>query len=199
MDWIIAAIVGVGIGALGLGLAQQRLGPDGRQYSSEGLRQRFGSAISISADGVDRKLQDDALTGIHRSPLVRVIAVGEVQSSDGATVECISLELREGGGIGLLRGYAAEASSGPRPAGATPTDPTPSIADDLGTTYRVTMPSWTGDDRATEMVFRFAPTPPVEARRIFISAPRTPPLSSRWMVAAARWVFEVDLVPHSPG
>lgn len=161
MDPIIAGIVGAAIGAVGVWLIERQRAPHGVvRYWGGGRRRPWQRpAIPPSADEIERlQLNQDPLIVTDRSPLVRVIGVGEAQSADGVTVECVSLELRESGGRGLLRTHAAGGLHGPWPEGRVPTNPTPRLEDDLGTAYEVTMPGWTGGDRDAEMVFRFAPT-----------------------------------------
>jgi hypothetical protein len=46
------------------------------------------------------QLRSDPLLLIDRSPLSRVVAVGQTQTGDGTTVECIALEFRHDAGRG---------------------------------------------------------------------------------------------------
>ncbi len=141
------------------------------------------------------QLRQDPLLLIDRSPLVGLVGVGQSQSGDGVTIICVVIELREGGGRGLLRTLAPTGGlHGPRPEGAAPVDPVPRLEDDRGTAYTVTMPSWTSGDCSADMLFRFAPAPPAAARRLVVRVPRTPPYA---LPAAGpndgSWVFEVAL------
>ena len=141
------------------------------------------------------QLRQDPLLLIDRSPLDRVIGVGQAQTSDGVTVECVAIELRGAGGRGLLRTLTPQGHLFSLAAeGAKPTDPVPRLEDDLGTSYTVTMPQWTGGDYTSEMLFRFAPVPPADARRLIIRAPRSYPYGpSRADATDQWWVFDVDL------
>ena len=124
------------------------------------------------------QLRNDPLLLIDRSPLVRVVGGGETQTADGVTIECISVEVRESGCRALLRAVTPRGGlHGPWRAGSPPVDHVPRVEDDLGTAYTVTMPGWTGGERASELLFRFAPPPPVTARRIVIRAPKAPPFA----------------------
>jgi hypothetical protein len=140
-------------------------------------------------------LRNDPLLLIDRSPLSRVVGVGQTQTRDGATVEYIAIELRHAGGRGLLRSMTPGGRQfGPESVGAHPINPVPRLEDDLGTAYAVTMPQWTGDERNSEMLFRFAPVPPAEARRLVIRAPRAWPYGpASGASTEVWWSFEVDL------
>jgi len=104
---------------------------------------------------------------IARSPLSRVIGVGAVQTSDGTTIECISVELREAGGRGLVRVHSSKGyRRPPRNPPDRPRDPAPPrLRDDLDTNYAVGWNSWGGGgggDDFSEFTggFWFAPAAP---------------------------------------
>lgn len=141
------------------------------------------------------QLRNDPLLLVDRSPLVRVIGGGETQSADGVTIECISVEVRQSGCRALLRAVAPEGGlHGPWRVGSPPVDHVPSVEDDLGTAYTVTMPGWIGGDRAAELLFRFAPSPPVSAPRLVIRAPKAPPFALPAIEPRGDfWTFELAL------
>lgn len=145
-------------------------------------------------DEMDRMLlRQDPLILIDRSPLVRVIGVGQSQSADGATIECVSIEVREAGCRGLLRTLAPGGGlHGPWSPDTAAVSRIPRVEDDLGTSYTVTMPGWIGGDREAELLFRFAPSPPATAHGLVIRAPKVPPFA---LPAAERseefWTFEI--------
>ena len=135
---------------------------------------------------------------IERSPLSRVIGVGATQTSDGITIECISIELRGAGGRGFLRVHSTDvfrASVGMHDRPREPASPT--IQDDLGTDYTV---AWSarggsGGDDYSEVTaeFVFVPTPPSGANRLEVSIPRLDPSGHPQDPKLTPWVFGVPL------
>lgn len=197
MELIVAGLVGAAIGAAVIWLTgRRRAGGAGTFRFTDQQRPRPTWPKPPSRDEVERmQLRQDPLLLVDRSPLARAIGVGQSQTGDGVTVECVVIEVRESGGRGLLRTLAPDGRLfGPWPEGAAPMDPVPRLEDDVGTVYTVTMPQWTGGDYTAEMLFRFAPAPPVGARQLVIRAPRTPPFAQPSAVSTdGSWVFEVDL------
>lgn len=134
-----------------------------------------------------------------RSLLSRVIGVGAVQTSDGTTIEFISVELREAGGRGLVRVLSSKRYRPPQNPPDRARDPArPSMQDDLGTDYAVGWSSWGGgggrDDYSEFMgEFWFAPAPPVAAGRLTVSIPQLDPSGSQPGPELPPWVFVVPL------
>lgn len=138
------------------------------------------------------------LLSIERSALSRVVGVGATQTSDGITVEFISVELRESGGRGFLRVHSREGFRvQPNPL-EQPSEPEPpSVQDDLGTDYVV---SWSarsgsgdGDYREATAEFLFAPIPPEGAGRLRVSIPRSDSFGDRRDPQKEPWVFDIAL------
>ena len=162
-----------------------------------GLRR---ARIQPSSDELEQMLRAyDLLSLIARSPLSRVIGVGAAQIFDGITVECISIELREAGGRGLVRVHS---SQGYRPPQNPPNwlgEPAPpNMHDDLGTEYAVGWSSWGGGgggDDHSEFTgeFWFVPVPPVAAGRLAVSIPQLDPSGGAPEQEGPPWLFDVPL------
>ena len=194
---IVAALLVGGVVAL---LAEQAFRASGRH----GLHFR---SFMTTAPAADQPSPEEFEAMLHsynlfqameRSPLSRVIGVGAVQSSDGITVEFISVELREAGGRGVVRFHS---SQGYRPSMGPPGSPRepapPTIQDGVGTRYSV---AWSsrgasggGDYSEATAEFVFAPAPPPGPHQLEISVPRLDPPGDRRRPASAPWVFELPL------
>ena len=197
---IVAALLVGGIAAL---LAERAFHASGRSGLHLRPLRSIGrltrAAVQPSAEEFEATLHGYHLfMSIERSALCRVIGVGAAQTTEGITVEFISVELRQSGGRGFLRVHSAQgfrAQSNPleRPRGPAP----PSVKDDLGTDYAV---SWSvrsgsgGDDYSEATAeFLFAPIPPEGARRLEVSIPRWDSFGDRHEPELAPWVFDVPL------
>lgn len=197
---IVAALLVGGIAAL---LAERAFHASGRSglhlrpLRSTGRLTR--AAVQPSAEEFEATLRGYHLfMSIERSALCRVIGVGAAQTTEGITVEFISVELRQSGGRGFLRVHSG---AGYRPRWSPPEprrEPAPpNIQDDLGTDYTV---GWSsrgggGSDDYSEVTaeFLFAPTPPLGARRLEVSIPRLDPSGDWHEPVSASWVFDVPL------
>jgi hypothetical protein len=197
MELIVAGLVGAAVGAAVVWLTGRRRRGMGASYRFTD-KSRPWPSWPKSPNPEEReqmKLRQDPLLLIDRSPLRRVVGVGQTLTADGATVECIAIELRDDGGRGLLRSMTPGGRHiGTESVGQQPIDPVPRLEDDLGTAYAVTMPQWRGDEYSSEMLFRFTPVPPAEARQLVIRAPRAWPYGpSNGASTEDWWSFEVDL------
>lgn len=161
---------------------------------------RKWAGVQPSPEDVQEMLRGyNLFVSIARGPLSRVIGVGAEQTSDGTTVEFISVELRKAGGRGLVRVHSSKGYGPPRNPPDRPSSPSPpSIQDDLGTDYAVGWSSWGGsggDDDHSEFTaeFWFAPAPPSGARRLEVSIPQLDPSGVRQESELPPWVFDVPL------
>ncbi len=163
-----------------------------------GLRR---ARIQPSSDELEQMLRAyDLLSLIARSPLSRVIGVGAAQTSDGTTVEFISVELREAGARGLVRVHSSKGYGPPRilPDRRLGEPAPPSMQDDLGTEYAVGWSSWGGGgggDDYSEFTgeFWFVPVPPVAAGRLAVSIPQLDPSGGAPEQEGPPWLFDVPL------
>lgn len=165
-----------------------------------------GAGLSSLAP-LERRLIDQLRTAqelrrvLARSAFVRNVAVGVAVTGNGVTVELVALELRDGGGQGIVRRHATE-----RPDGS---DASPNIlladialADDLATSYEVGGGPWTGDDES-DAEFLFRPRPPDGAAHLdvriarLVRWPPAGPLTSSTAPSRAHvegpWEFRVLL------
>jgi hypothetical protein len=196
VELIVGAVVGAALAAIAMWAIGRRRSRSGVRYFGTGRRPWSNWPERPSEDEREQMLlRQDPLVVVDRSPLVHVLGIGQSQSAGGTTVECVSIEVREAGCRGLLRTLAPGGGLyGPWSSDTAAISRVPSVDDDLGTSYTVTMPTWTGSDRAAELLFRFAPPPPATARVLVIHAPKVAPFALPTVERPGEsWTFEIPM------
>jgi hypothetical protein len=169
-----------------------------------GLRERLRSLAELRALSGDvrvvgagaRELME-RMQELERSPLVRVVGIGESVETEGVTVDFLALELRQKGGVITLR-----ATGGPvaKDRGAL-LWPKLTVADDVGTEFVVVPGGAGGGEGSMQYDLRFAPSPPAAARIIELAILSFSPTEMPFGSAAepdaagtpAPWHVTVDL------
>ena len=135
-------------------------------------------------------LQHDA---VQRSPLVRVVAIGQDVEFEGLMLELIALEIRLAGAVLYWRAQ----STGEHLTGG----PDFAVTDDVGTVYTLLPPTWVASEGLANGDTHLVPPPPETARTMRIEVGQiggfAPSMMPPGFVSdeplAGRWTFDFRL------
>ncbi len=184
---IVGLILGAGVGLVGV------LWLRGGAYRSItlGSTHSFGtSGVGGPSDLPDWVHDGARVQGVDASPLRRVLVVRQQATAGGVTIEVLTLELRALGGV-----LAATASIEP-PTGPLGPFARASVTDDVGSAYTAAAtPGGSGGPFVTRLEVRFAPAPPLTAKRLELRIEEfvDPFPNHRLGAVTGPWVFTIAL------